>query len=130
MATRVAHPAQLPGEQVERFVPGDRLEPPLAAALGELGEDLGRPYGGVLEIRPGVALEGKRLVEIEGEEAVRSIRPDMSALKALNVRGVIVTAELPGIDPEIHAVEGPDPTLVVGLHQVFGAQQWSRVTHS
>ena len=46
------------------------VEAPREARLLELPEDVRGAHGGILEIRPRVALEGERLVEVESDDLV------------------------------------------------------------
>jgi PhzF family phenazine biosynthesis protein len=80
------------GEEIELDFPATPEEP--TEAPPGLSEALGT----------GFTYVGKSkfdyLVEVEGEEVVRRLKPDIAGLKALNVRGIMVTsvATSPGYD--------------------------------
>jgi len=80
------------GEEIELNFPATPEEP--AEAPQGLGEALGTAFTYVGKSR------FDYLVEVEGEEVVRKLKPDIVALKALNVRGIMVTsmATSPGYD--------------------------------
>ena len=70
------------GDRRHRDRPRVALDTPGEPLLGELLEDLVRAHGGVLEVRSGVALEGERLVEVEGEDAVAPLARHLVAQRA------------------------------------------------
>jgi PhzF family phenazine biosynthesis protein len=80
------------GEEIELDFPATPEEP--AEAPPGLSEALGTAFKYVGRSR------FDYLVEVDGEEVVRKLKPDIAALKALNVRGIMVTsvAASPGYD--------------------------------